>query len=123
GGAWLRSCSCRAGGEEGWNGQPAFGGLIVRREPFRLRCDSFDEAGQNFARSNFDELSYAGGGHGFNRLDPVDATREVLDELCAAGLARGQRSGVGVGQQWRAGISEFDSCEYLAHALGGSIHQ
>ena len=83
--------------------------LIVDGDGFGFGRDAFDEAGEDLAGADFDE-----GVDALRRScvstarDPVDAAGQVLDELGAALLAGGQRPRVGVGQQRRARVVEFD---------------
>src|SRR4029450_4252287 len=63
----LAGCSCRAGGEEVGDRQSARRRLLVEREGLGIRCSALDEAGQDLARSDLDELADARGGHCLNR--------------------------------------------------------
>ena len=78
--------------------------------------DALDEAGQDATRADLDEGRHAGGGHPLDGADPVDAGRQVLDELGPAGLGRLDRAGIRVGQERDGGVGEGDAGERRAHA-------
>ena len=62
------------------------------------------------------------GGHPLHDADPVDARRQVLDELRPAGLRGRQRTRVGVGEERRIGVVEGDARQRRPHALGRLGH-
>ena len=105
----------------GW--PAARSGRVVEGDGLDVGGDALDEVGEDLARADLDEGVDAGGRHGLDRAHPVDAARQVLDELGAAGFAGGQRPRVGVGQQRRDRVAEGDVGEDAAHALGRVGHQ
>ena len=75
------------------------------------------------ARTDLDEGGDAGRGHPLDGADPVDAGRQVLDELGPAGLGGLDRAAVLVGQERDVRVVEGDPGQRLAHAVGRLGHQ
>src|SRR3954451_21519138 len=98
-------------------------GPVVGRERDRLGCDPADEPGQHLARPDLDAGRHAGGTHRLDGADPVDARRQVIDELGTAGVCRRECVGIGVCEQRRRRIAEGDAREHPRHAGGGVGHQ
>ena len=62
-------------------------------------------------------------GHVLDRRDPVDAGREVLDQLAAGALAVEDGVGIGVGEEGGRRLAELDVREDRAHACRGLLHE
>ena len=92
-------------------------------DDLRLRGDPLDESGQDASRADLDEGGDAGCGHPLDGADPVDAGRQVLDELGPAGLGGLDRAAVLVGQQRDIRVVEDDPGQRLAHAVGRLGHE
>ncbi len=63
------------------------------------------------------------GAHPLDGRHPVDAGREVVDELGPAPLGGRDRRGIGVGEERRGRVAEGDRRERLPHPVGGLGHQ
>src|SRR5665811_2483128 len=100
----------RSGGRGGVGiGQAAGGARIVEWGGLRLRRDPADEPREHASRADLDEPIDAGGPHGRDGRDPVDAGGEVVDQLRTAGVGRGERPAVGIREERDSRRVELDA--------------
>jgi hypothetical protein len=99
------------------------GARVVGGDDLRVGGDALDQACKDPAGTDLDEGGDPGGAHRLDGADPVNAGREVVDELGPTGIGRRDEAGIGVGEERWVRVAERDAGQHRAHRLGGLGHE